>query len=474
MIIVRFFRLSILMLLILLSWPSLTHAQTIMPYNQFLNLSDEQKKSYIEMIRSLALDLSQNQNLVDVVQTPSRRLFLDQFFVQAIPSSQAASKNDSASLCAKTNFKNSSNDDLFGDMSLTLNCREIQSDRSEPLYYKPGVQDRIEALYAELMARIKSGKITPKSKYYKEGIGGFRAVIAEIQQHGTKNKKVGSAWMSQEYANLGRLGAGGSPYAVEKSPSTQSQKPTSSKSASKAKPESKPNLKDTSTRTKVSSKKTKAEIGKDREKTKNSSKSKYQNLKLAKAEFLEEEFSGQCLYAGFVIPKNSENKCQPFKVLPFESTFLDSKTFVCPKTEQILCNPLLFGYEETNCKSSRPAQARPAQAGQQTCDGKKPICVYRSVDATKNCYEQAKRKKTLNQTMELWKSPEGEKLYKEYVESLEELCDSGRLERRNLSSAIFSDITKTCEVAFSVLKENIKNNFLPEKVLPNESNKGTK
>ncbi len=181
---------------------------------------------------------------------------------------------------------------------------------------------------------------------------------------------------------------------------------------------------------------------------------------------LGEEFLSQCLYAGFVIPKNSENKCQPFKTLPFESSFLDSKTFVCPQMEQILCNPLIFGYEETDCTGS----------GQQTCDGKKPICVYRSVDATKNCYEQAKRKKTLKQTMELWKSPEGEKLYKEYVESLEELCDSNRLQRRNLKAGIFSDITKTCEVAFSVLKENIKNNFLPAKALKNESepNKGTK
>ncbi len=207
MIIARFFRFSILMLLILLSWPSITHAQTILPYDKFLNLSDEQKTSYIEMIRNLALDLSQNPNLVDVVQTPGRRLFLDQLFEQALTYSQAASKNSSDTLCAQTNFKNVSNDDLFGDMSLTLNCREIQSDRSEPLYYKPGVEGRIEGLYAELMARIQSGKITPRSKYYKEGIGGFRAVIAEIKQYGTSSKKVSSSWMSQEYSNLGRMGS---------------------------------------------------------------------------------------------------------------------------------------------------------------------------------------------------------------------------------------------------------------------------
>jgi len=158
----------------------------------------------------------------------------------------------------------------------------------------------------------------------------------------------------------------------------------------------------------------------------------------------------QCLYAGFLIPKNSQKKCLPFKELPaeFGSDFFESSSFVCASSEQILCNPLLFGYENI-CQKSDQCQ-------------KKPVCVWRSQEATKNCFESAQRKKTLQQTLTLWKSPQGKSLYEKYVQSLEQLCDSQNLKARNLRSAVLFDIETTCQVAFQVMAHNVKNKYLPD------------
>lgn len=149
----------------------------------------------------------------------------------------------------------------------------------------------------------------------------------------------------------------------------------------------------------------------------------------------------QCLYAGFLIPKNPQGHCRPYKILPddFSSEILSQEKFVCATSQQILCNPLLFGFEKP----------------------RKPLCVWRSQDATKNCFELAQRRNTLPQVLELWNSKNGKELYQKYVLGLQSLCDQESLKARNLRPSVYADIEKTCAVSFKVLEENIKNKFLP-------------
>lgn len=466
MIIARFFRFLTLIFLVNLSLATLTFAQPInvgkssvrttskkirhlLTYDDFLNLSDDQKLAYIDTVRKLALDLSLNPHFISATDLQDRTK-LDQFLSLWLQEAHASEYENLDRECTmdRERAKSLSDQDLLSEFGLTLNCKEIKSKLSDPNVYRPPTIQRVESLSAEFFARLESRQITPRTQHYGEAIGALQAAISEVKTNGTKNQKVSSTWLSDDYNRLSILEqktSAGYSIGRKSAPAKATSETANSDKSEKPAPK-------------------KAEAEKPA--TTRGPEPQEQSQKTDKAETKPETSSFkddlQCLYAGFVIPKGTENKCHPYKELPFTSDFLNKKTFVCPQAQQILCNPLLFGYEETNCKSAKL----------KTCDGKRPICVFRSQDATKNCYDLAKRKKTLKQTMELWKSPEGEKLYHDYVESLEDLCDAGHLESRKLRTAVFADITKTCEVAFSVLKDNIQSEFLPAKLSPEQKSSG--
>ena len=373
--------------------------RTFISYDQFLEFSDSQKKSYIEMLRKYSVDLSQNPYLTSSAQ--SRQSRLDQLLQQFVSIANAGESDAVDRECGKS-ITGLSNQDLLSAFGLTLNCTEIRSTRSDPLYYSPVAIKRVESLTSEFFSRVEAQTLTPREPYYLSGIGALKAAIEDVKKNGTRTQKIDPSWLSHEYNRLTNMESNGS------RGSAKINNPKLPATAPKPTAVSQPELKK------------------------------------------ESAHSYRCLYAGFVIPKTEGNKCAPHKELPFASSFLDQRSFLCSEPEQILCNPLLFGFEETDC----------ATTGIKTCKGKRPVCVYRSKDATKNCYETAKRKKTINQTLEIWKSPEGEKLYKDFIESLEQLCDTENLKQRKLKPVAFEDISKTCEVANSVLKENIQNEFL--------------
>lgn len=445
MIIARFFCVLALSFL-----PSLVVAKTnihkpknLLTYDQFLSLSDAQKLNYIDAVRILARDLSLNPHFISEADRQARIKF-DRFVALWLGQAQAAEEYENIDrVCATTaaDARNLSDQDLLSAFGLTLNCREVKSKLTDHTYYRPVTIPRVEALSAEFFRRLESHQITPRTKHYGEAIGALQAAISEIKQNGTRTQQVSSSWLSEDYNRLVKLDQEkGDGYTIGRK--TSKGKTNEAPPASSA---TRPN--DTASGT-----------------TSTSPVATPAPNETASAKANEHEFQDnvQCLYAGFVIPKNSGNKCLPYTKLPFTGDFFNADTFICPQAQQILCNPMLFGYEETNCKASKL----------KTCDGKRPICVYRSQDATKNCFEQAKRKKTLNKTMELWKSPEGEKLYTQYIESLENLCDSGHLQKRKLRTAVYDDITKTCDVAFAVLKENIQSEYLPAKLSPADKSSG--
>jgi hypothetical protein len=351
----------------------------------------------------------------------------NQLISQMLTSAQAGDYDNVDRTCIISDAKTLTDQDLLSSFSLTLNCTEFKENPKDKAYFRPVAIPRVEAIYQEFLSRIEAKTITPSTQHYSDAIGALKAAIGEIKTVGMRNQTVPANWLSDAESKLTALDQrSASPTSArtsKASPSTLSSPVVAAPTPASSTPKSNP------------------------------------EKATAPADFKDDL---QCLYAGFVIPKGPTHKCQPFKELPFASEFFDLKTFVCPQSEQILCNPLLFGYEDTNCKVTEIKD----------CTGKRPICVYRSQDATKNCFDQAKRKKTLKQTMEIWKSPEGEKLYRDYVESLENLCDQTHLEKRKLRTAVYNDITKTCEVAFSVFKENVGSEYLPSKISPTEKGSG--
>lgn len=390
------------------------HAKVLLSYEQFLALSDNQKLSYISRARELAVALSRNPELVSAEDIKLRNSVLKNLLQGFIQSAEAGEYDNTDRVCEMKNAKNLTNEELLSAFGQTLNCTEIQSEKGDPVYFRPVAIERVEVIAAEFFSRVDSKAIGPNTKYYYDGIGALQAAISEIKKNGTRSGKVNSSWMSSANSQLSQL-----------------QRRTTKTGKLKSQP---------------------TQINKKIESSKSPSSQIDASLKPATPALA---LQYQCLYAGFVIPKSSNNRCQPYQKLPFDSEFFNEESFVCPEASQILCNPLLFGFEETECQSSGP----------QICAGKKPICVFRSQDATQNCFKQAKLKKTLKQTLEIWKSKEGESLYRKYVESLEELCDTKNLEQRKMKAKAFQNINKTCSVAFSVLKEQIRNEFLPDNLL---------
>jgi hypothetical protein len=402
--------------------------KTFLSYDQFLSLSDNQKKTYIEIVRKLILDLSLNPNFVTsdgLKRTTLLEKSLEQFLLKA----QAAEPEERVGEnCRIKNYAELSNEDLINGFKNIRDCSEVKIKTSDPRIFKPNAIIITEKSVAEFFSRLGSGSMTPRIANYDNALAEIKVTISEIKEGGTTNGPVDPRWMKDPSDRLEVL---------------SQQYDSGSRSILKEK------------KTEPVSLGTSSPTAHPPQKTLEAPKSAAKpEIKVSDSKVFKNHL--QCLYAGFVVPKNSINKCSPYTLLPFESDFFDKNTFLCRQKEQIICNPLLFGFEESACEIKN---------NKKECQRKIPVCVFRSQDATKNCFELAQKKKTLNQTLEIWKSSEGEKLYHEFTESLEDLCDDSHLKKRKLRPAAYQDITKTCDVAFTVLKDHIKNEFLPESSL---------
>lgn len=163
---------------------------------------------------------------------------------------------------------------------------------------------------------------------------------------------------------------------------------------------------------------------------------------------LPKDYNPSCIYAGFVIPGG---KCQPHKSLP-ENMKLDEITtwpFECEGQDQILCNPLLYGYT-TACSKPEPGIV-------ETCK-QVPLCIRRSRTATKECTKLANTKELNEQIFKIWNNPKNKKIYSEFVGELTSLCYGTAKARK-------PDVEKTCKVAVerynSVRRINFPSNQAP-------------
>ncbi len=137
--------------------------------------------------------------------------------------------------------------------------------------------------------------------------------------------------------------------------------------------------------------------------------------------------SPYCIYAGFII---YGEKCSPYKKLPdsFSLAEIRKDMFKCDNESEILCNPLLFGYKK-NCFKVE---------SNEICS-EKPICISRSVNATKNCSELTNSKDSFEQILSLWKNPKNKITYEKYTKDLNQLC--------NVDNFTAEDVKQTCKVS---------------------------
>ncbi len=146
-----------------------------------------------------------------------------------------------------------------------------------------------------------------------------------------------------------------------------------------------------------------------------------------------------CIYAGFVI---YGDKCSPNKKLPsdFNLSEVRSEMFKCETDSEILCNPLLFGFKK-NCFKLETKEI---------CS-EKPLCIERSVNATKNCLKLSDSTDQLNQVLELWKNPKNKDVYEKFTKDLNKLCNA-----ENIAS---NDVKQTCQVAARRFNKIIETNY---------------
>ncbi len=146
-----------------------------------------------------------------------------------------------------------------------------------------------------------------------------------------------------------------------------------------------------------------------------------------------------CIYAGFVI---YGDKCSPNKKLPTDFVLHEIRTdmFKCESDSEILCNPLLFGFKK-NCFKLETKEV---------CS-EKPVCIERSVNATKNCLKLSDSTEQLNQVLELWKNPKNKDVYEKFTKDLNKLCNA-----ENIAS---NDVKQTCQVAARRFNKIIETNY---------------
>lgn len=388
-----------------------THPTYFLTYDQYLQLPSEAQTKYIQTLQEFVVGLSPVEKSV---VKGSGLMDKGENFWSLIIATAEAEYESLDRVCKLTSAKGFSMEELASAATQTGNCTEISVNGS-PQYFRPVVLERLRVIAEEISSRMKQGKFNindPSAAYAAGDLSGWvrqfeqrpprsgydRETFKKLQQ---MNKEIGDYW---------------------------------------------------ETKTVV------APHGRQSHRIENPLKA---TLTLRK-DF--SEHGARCLNAGFVIPVNAENTCKPIRKLPKEMVLagIDNENFKCLSPNEIICNPLIFGYE-ASCKDDKVTD----------CKNAKPLCIAPSQQATKDCFELAKSRGTLEKVKLLFAGKGGREAYQKYIESLHSLCDPVQRETnpaiKKFTEArrerIKKDIEATCKVSFEVLSASVTKNFLPKEAL---------
>lgn len=124
----------------------------------------------------------------------------------------------------------------------------------------------------------------------------------------------------------------------------------------------------------------------------------------------------RCIYAGFVVKKT---KCEAVTLLPedFYLAEINNNTFKCdPADGDILCNPLVFGFKNTDTA----------------------YCTKRSVSASSECSRTSDNIDNARRLIALWNNPKNKDALEQYQNDLNQICE--------LAKSKNNDVSKTCKV----------------------------
>ena len=166
-------------------------------YDQFLELSDEQKKSYILKVEKLVVQLGENRQLVSLEESsPFMINRLSRIFFQQ------ASAEDSYTVkgCSINNVAGLSNTDLVEAFPQTYNCSERTPETRS--VYKPEAVERVESLLHEFISRVQNNTLTPSEPHYRDYLVIIKSIMADIRTGGVQGRSLPSDWMQSEYDQI--------------------------------------------------------------------------------------------------------------------------------------------------------------------------------------------------------------------------------------------------------------------------------
>lgn len=397
-------------------------------YEDYSRLTFKQKTTYIEGLQKYVVDLSANSNFTSNLSKLDENQFLRIVASNLINEAYADYEElDATCKVGKEQLMYMSLENLSSISTQTANCTEISVNGS-PQIYRPVVAERLRLVAEELNRRIENGSLSRLNKkdfeYAQEAAAGLSYNL----------KRFNSLEPNLPYNNEDILIAQKLDTIIDQF--IENQENARYSKIKSIRIQANPAPKTNEIRT---------------EKPELSTEPNKQNYR--------------CISAGFIIPSNKSNMCLRLKKLPedFNIDGIQRNQFVCLNSNEILCNPLLFGYKD----------CEPEVVKNKDLCLPQPLCVSKSETATKNCYDKSKSENSIENVIKIWNTPNGRSLYTSFIHSLDSLCNKRNYEKNpdfnqfssDKKQRIFSDIKKTCETSYLSLKEVLTRIALTNKKL---------
>lgn len=359
-----------------------TQAQNFLflSHNDFLKLTDSEKKSYIREVQNLVVQL--DHDLGQEFSTTKKTSWMFNLFLSH---AQAQNSNPSREISNDPREESAK----IGTMLDFING-QLRYLKASP--YAPGTREQLEEDYFATVRRlynVSSKNLNSESIYFSkknvDTLKQFWPQLVEAAPHISRLKGDTFYLLDETNKNIKQRETQVTKYQSKEKPNPQPN------SQSNSQPNSQPSP----------------------QKIESSETTSFTHLR--------------CLYAGFVIRNTT---CEPRKTLPddYELEGFKKEDFKCKVTSQIICNPLLFGYQD---------------------DGG-PYCISRSVNATKNCQDISNNTQNHKRLLLIWNNPNNKKTIENFQKNLETICSDNT---RN------QDVKSTCKVALKQFNERIKKEF---------------
>jgi hypothetical protein len=381
--------------------------QYFLSYEQYLSLSFSAQSKYILSLQEFVVSLAKVDGFL--VDSESNESKLNLILLLSVESAHGEYEGLDR-VCRLGSLKGLSLEELASAGTQTGNCTEVSINGS-PQYFRPVAAERLKMISEELLSRMKQGKINPNDTWSAHAFGEFSGMLRQFQERPPKDGNYDHAALAAAISINKELDA-----LWEKGTRQQSFKPKTTKSPP-------PN-------------------------------------KNTEAVRHEASVFFRCLNAGFVIPITPAGGCKPYRQLPPSLDLgFDSENFKCLSQAEIICNPVLFGYE-ASCTDGKTKD----------CKSPKPLCIRPSQTATKDCSELAKSRGTLEKVKMLLAGSNGKAIYQDYIKSLYSLCNPIQLEKNpslakmteSKRQSVKKDVESTCKVSFKAMADLVTKEYLPK------------